>query len=111
MAKGIGRIYKYDQQNWPYPSQNTAFVVTQISEASIQTQCTSASDANVGEHTLSSSGFDQRNKHHVNTDINNNDYSQSFETPRGDNCSSYSFGDTTNTTNTPYSSTLPLPVK
>ena len=32
MSKGIGCIYKYDQQNWPYPSPNTTFVVPKFSD-------------------------------------------------------------------------------
>ena len=49
---------------------------------SIQTQRNIASDASVGENYVSSSGLYQSTNHHGNTDFNNNDDSQSFETPR-----------------------------
>ena len=32
MGERIGRIYKYDQRNWPYPSPNTTFFIPQHSD-------------------------------------------------------------------------------
>ena len=48
----------------------------------------------MGAHSLAYYVSDQSNNHHDNTDVNNKDDSQSFETPRGNYCSSTSFGDT-----------------
>ena len=111
MGKGIGRIYKYDQRNCPYPSPNNIFFILQHYETYIQTQCTSSSNASVGEHDLASSGLYQIINHRGNTDVNNNYDSQSFETPRKNNCSASCFGDTITKMTTPYSSILPPPVK
>ena len=81
-GKGIGIIYKYDLLNCPYLSPNTAYVIWQRSENSIQTQRLTDSDASVVAHALASSGLDQSTNHHGNTDFNNNNDSQSFERPR-----------------------------
>ena len=32
MGKGIGRVYKHSQRNWPYPSLNITFVVPPLSD-------------------------------------------------------------------------------
>ena len=58
MGKGIGRIYKYDQRNWPYPYPNTTFVIPQCSDTSIKPKKNSAYDAYVGGHDLESSVLD-----------------------------------------------------
>ena len=78
------------------------FFVIQLSETYIQNQCNGASGAYVGAHALASSGLDQSTNHHGNTDVNDNDDSQLFETPRENNCSSFCFGDKINTIATPY---------
>ena len=57
-GKGIGRIYKYNQRNWPYPSPTTSFVIPQRSDTSIKTQYNFFSDASVGAHDVASSGLD-----------------------------------------------------
>ena len=85
MGKGIVRIYKYDQQNWPYPSPNTNFGVPQRFDNSIQTQHNSDSGASLGAHDVASSVLDQCTNHHINTDAKDNDYLQSFEAPRENN--------------------------
>ena len=89
MGKGIGPIYKYDQRNLSYPSPNTTFVLTQLSDCYIQNQHTITSDASVGAHSLASSVSYQSTSHQDNTDVNDYDDSQSFETPRKNNHSSY----------------------
>ena len=111
MGKGIFHIHKNNQRNWPYLSPNTIFFVSQRSDASIQTQLASAYDNSVGAHDLASSGLDQMNNKHGNTDVNDNNDSHSFETPRKNNCCYYCFGDAITTITTPYSSTLPPPGK
>ena len=58
MGKGIGRIYKYDQQNWPYPFPNTTFVITPYLNTSIQPQRNIASDASAGANDEVSAGLD-----------------------------------------------------
>ena len=108
-GKGISCIYKYDQQNWPYTYINTNFVIPKRSDISIKTQCNSASDASVDAHDGSSAELYQSTNHLCNTDVNNNDDSQSFETPRENNCNSSSFGDTITTITTPCSSKLTPP--
>ena len=50
MGKGIGRIYKYDQHTWPYPSPNTNFIIPPHFDTSIQTKRNSDYDASVGEN-------------------------------------------------------------
>ena len=72
-GKGFGRIYKYDQWNWPYPPPNTTFFITKCSDTSIQTQQSSASYAYVVAHALASSGLYQIKNRHGNTDVNDND--------------------------------------
>ena len=111
MGKVIARIYKYDHRNWPYPSQDTTFVIPQWSDTSIQTQRNSASDVPVGAHYISSSVLYQSTNHHGNTDVKDNDDSQSFETPKKNNFYSSYFGDTITTTITPHLPTMPPPGK
>ena len=111
IGKRIGRIYKYDQRNWPYPSSSTNFFIPQPSDTSIKTQRTSAYYSSISAHDLASSGLYHFANHHVTTDVNDNDDSQSFETPRENNWSYSCFRGIITTTNTPYSSTLPTHVK
>ena len=101
-------IYKYDHQNWPYLSPNTTFIIPphfynsikiqrkSASDASagsnyeasaglnnyIQTQHNSDSDDSTGANDVSSSGLYQITNHHCSMYINNNDDSQSYETPK-----------------------------
>ena len=56
MGKGIERIYKYDQQNWPYPSPNTTFAISPRFHTSITTQRNSAYDASMDENGEASAG-------------------------------------------------------
>ena len=72
-GKGIGRIYKYDHRNLPYPSKNTNFIIPQRSDTYIQVQHNSASDAYVGAHDVVWSGLDQSTNHHGNADVKDND--------------------------------------
>ena len=83
MGKGIGRIYKYDQRNWPYPYPNTTFFIPPSFGTSIQTQRNSDSYASVGAHYVSSSGLDKITNHHGNTDGKDNDDSHSYEKSGG----------------------------
>ena len=55
----------------------------------------------MGAHYLASSVSYQIISNHINTDINDNNDSQSFETPRKNNRSYASFVDTKNATTTP----------
>ena len=55
--------------------------LTTIFDNYIQTQCNSDSDASAVENDVASSGLDQIMNHNCNTDIRNNDDSQSYETP------------------------------
>ena len=108
MGKVIGRIYKYDQRNWPYPYPNNNFIIpphfyTSIqaqrnsdfnasaganNEASaglytsIQTQCNSDSYVSVGSNYASLFGLDQITNHHCNMDSKNDDDSRSYKTPQ-----------------------------
>ena len=47
-----------------------------LSDTSIQTQCNIDYDYSAGAHYLESSGLDQSNKNHGNTDVNNIDDSR-----------------------------------
>ena len=69
----IAHIYKYDQQNWPYPYPNTTFSMPPRFDTSIQTQRNIAYDASVGENYVASSGLYQSTNHHGNRDVNDND--------------------------------------
>ena len=111
MGKTIVRIYKYDQRNWTYPYSNTTFSIPTCYGTSIQTQSNSYYDTSVGANDVASFLLDQSTNHHINTDVKNNDDSQSFETPRENSCSSSYFGDTIATTTKPQSYTLTSPGK
>ena len=54
----------------------------------------------MGRYALGSSVSYQSTIYHINTDVDNNDDPPSFETPRKNNRSSSSLGDTINTTAT-----------
>ena len=82
-GKETCRIYKYNQQNWPYSSPNTTFIIPPCFDTYIQTQRNSASYASVGLNDVSSSGLDQCTNHRGNKYGKDNDDSQSYETPRG----------------------------
>ena len=82
MGKGIGRIYKQIHHNWPYPCSNLNFVLPQCTDLYIQTQLASSCDASVGAQALEYAVSDQIISHNVNTDVNDNDDSQSFERHR-----------------------------
>ena len=109
MGKVIDRTYKYDQRNWPFPSPNTNFFIPPHSDTSRQTQPNSSSDSSVGAQDVASAGLYQSTNQHGNMDVKDNDYSQSFETPRKLNCSSSSFDVTITTITKPQSSSLPPP--
>ena len=111
MGKGIDLIYKHRQYNWPYPSPNTTLVLPQRPETSIQIQRNSACYASVFAHDLESSVSDQTTIHHDNTNVNNNDDPQSFETPSKNNRISSCFGDTITTTTIQNLFKLPPPEK
>ena len=98
MVKVIGRIYKYDQKNMHYTAPNTTFVIPPRFDTSIQTQRNIVYYASASANDELSSGLDQSTNHHGNTDGKKNDYSQSYETPRKNNCCSSSHGDTITTT-------------
>ena len=63
----------------------------------------------MGTHALASSVSYQITSYNVNTDVNDNYYSYSFETPRKNNLSYSSFGDTITTMTTPNLSKIPPP--
>ena len=105
--KGISCVYKYDQRNWPFPSTNTTFFIPPCFDISIQTKRNSALDASAGANDVATDVLYQSTNHHVNTNGNNIDDSQSFEIPRKNNFPSSFFGDTISTTTIPRSSTLP----
>ena len=100
-GKGIGRIYKYDQQNWTYGYPNTNFVIPPCYDTYIQTQLNIFSDSYVDANYVSSCGLDQNIYHNVNTDVKDNYDSKLFETTRKHNYNPLSFGNTTATTTTP----------
>ena len=85
MGKVIGLVFKYNQINWPYLYPDTTFFIPQCSGISIQTQRKSVSGACVGAHDVKSAILDQSTNHHGNTYVKDNDYSQTFETPRKNN--------------------------
>ena len=82
MGKVIGRIYKYDKPNCPYPYPKTTFVIPPRFYASTQIQCNSASGASVGANDVASSVLYQINNHHGNMDGKDNYDSQSYKAPR-----------------------------
>ena len=60
-------------------------MIPKIPDHSTQAQSTSVCDATVGVHYLASYVSDQSTVNHVNADVNDNDDSQSFETPSKNN--------------------------
>ena len=62
-------------------------------------------------HDLAYYVSDQITRHHVNTDVNYNNDSRSFETPRKNNYSSSCCGDTITTTTIPNLFKVPPPGK
>ena len=111
VGKGIGHIYKRNQRNCPYPYPNTNFFIPQHPDSYTQTQNTSVCDAAVFSHDLDYCVLDKNARNHVNTDVNNNDDSRSFENDWKNNRSSTSFGDTKTTNATPNLSNIPPPGK
>ena len=79
--KGFGRIYKYDQWDWPYTYPNNTFLITTHFDNYVQTQHNSASEISTGTNDVSSAGLYQINNHHGNTDVKDNYDSQSYDTP------------------------------
>ena len=65
----------------------------------------------MGAHSLENYASYQSTSHHVNTDVNDNDDSHSFETPNKINCISSCFYDTTAKATAPNLSKLPPPGK
>ena len=95
--------------NSPIHPPNNNFFIQQCSDTSIKPQRNSDYDASVGLHDLESSGLYQIANRHGNTGVKDNDDSESFETHRENNCSSFCFGDTIITTHAPLSSIIPPP--
>ena len=85
----------------------TLFFIPQRSDTYIQIQHNSASDTYVGSHALESSWLYQSTNYRDNTDVNDDDSSQSFGTMKENNCGYSCFGDKINKTTTPNPSTLP----
>ena len=110
-GKWIVCIYKYDRQNWPYPSKKTTFVIPPHFDSNIQTQRNSDSDVSTGANDVESYGLDQSTNHNDNKNDKDYYYSQSYETPWGENWRPYFFVDTISTTTTPRSPTLSPPGK
>ena len=112
IGKRISLIYKYDKRNWPLPPPNNNFFIQQSYDTSIQTQLSSASYYDsVGAHDVLSAGLDKSTNHYGNTDVKDNDDSQSFDTHRRNNCSCSYFRDTFTIATTPCASSLPPPEK
>ena len=109
MVKGIVGIYKYDQRKWLYPYPIINFVIPPCFDTSIQTEHNSDPDAFKGIKDVVSAGFDQCTHHNGNIDGKDNDYLQSFETPRKNNCSYSYYLNTISNTNTTQTSKLSPP--
>ena len=62
MGTGIGRIYKNDQQNWPYTSPKTTSVIPPHFDNPIKPQCNSDSDVSTGKNDVASDGLDQKHQ-------------------------------------------------
>ena len=82
-------------------------VIPRLPYPYIQTQNTSSCDESVGTHDLAYSVSDQITIHRVNTGVNNNDDSHSFERYRENNRSYSSLGDIITTKIIPNVSKLP----
>ena len=75
--------YSYSRLNENADS-NTTVVLLPCFDTSIKTQHKIASDASVGENNIAPSILDQITNHNGNTYDNDNDDSQSYETPQKD---------------------------
>ena len=73
--------YSYDRLNENTDS-NTTIVLPPNFDTYIQPQWNSASDSSVVANDVLSYGFDQRTNPHGNTDVKENDDSQSYGTPK-----------------------------
>ena len=60
---------------------NTTFLIPSRFDLSIQTQCNSDSDDSAGANDVASAVLDKSTNHHGNNDVNDNEDSQSYETP------------------------------
>ena len=78
-------VKEIDRRNWQYPFLIPSIILRQCSETSLKNQHTCAFDDSMGTYSLASSISDQSTSHHVNTNVNDNDDSQSFETHRKNN--------------------------
>ena len=81
MCKGVGNFYKHIQHNWTYPFPNTTAVVPPRSELLLQHDITNDCSATIFEHNQLSPVSNLTTTNHVDTDINNDDGTQSFENP------------------------------
>ena len=81
-GKGIGHVYKSGQPNCPYPYPNTTFVITPPSSLSSQPDSTNDFGVTLiaNNQPLPVSNITTTNQ--VDTDINDDDYSQYFTSPR-----------------------------
>ena len=81
-GKGFSRVYKHNQPNCTYPYPNTTVVVPPRSLLSSQRDSTNDCGVTVIAHTQPSPVSNLTKTNQVDTDINNYDNKQSFETPR-----------------------------
>ena len=82
MGKGILRIYKHTQHNWPYPHPNTKSVVPLRSTSSPKNDSTNDYSAALIAHNQPSPVSNLTTTNQVDTDVNNYGNTQYFATPR-----------------------------
>ena len=98
MVKGIGHVYKHTRRSWPYPSPNKNVFVPPRSVSSQKKDSTRDCGASTIAITRPSPKSKLTTIDNFDTDVNNNDDSQSFVTPRKHNHSATELRDRNNTT-------------
>ena len=82
MGKGIGHVYKQSKRNWKCPSPNTVFVAPPRSAFLPQRDIADGCSISITAPNQPSHVSILTTTNHVDTDVNNDDGTQSFETSR-----------------------------
>ena len=98
MGKEISHVYKHSQHNWPQPSTNTKFVVPPVYSLSPHRYRNYDFSATIFPHNKPSPVTKLTTTNKVDTDTNNDDNIQSFETPINHNNRNSGIPDTNTTT-------------
>ena len=99
MGKGIGRFYKHSQCNWTFPPSNTILGVPPRSLFSPQDDSTNYCSADMIAYNQPSPVSNPTTTYQVDTDVNNDGYTNYYATPRKQNYCTPEINDTNTKTN------------